>query len=82
MTKKARVFLVSWNKTLRGVADVGEFVFPLDTKCNLEQTGKTNCTQETTMTETELNRAVSFPDWASILEADNTLGAARARKNA
>ena len=28
------------------------------------------------MTETELNRAVSFPDWASILEADNTLGAA------
>jgi len=34
------------------------------------------------MTETELNRAVSFPDWASILEADNTLGAARARKNA
>lgn len=27
------------------------------------------------MTETELNRAVSFPDWANILEADNRLNA-------
>lgn len=36
------------------------------------------------MNETELNRAVSFPDWASILEADSTLGASErtARRSA